>query len=879
MTAKYVYFFGDGKADGKAESNDILGGKGANLAEMSKMGIPVPPGFTITTEVCSFYFAHNKTYPEDLRSQVEEGIAKIEQAIGAKFGDEKAPLLLSVRSGARVSMPGMMETILNLGLNESACNGLAEKTQNKWFALDTYRRFIQMYGEIAMGIDGEVFERILEAKKIEKGVRLDTQLTTEDLEDVAQRFKKRVKESSGKEFTSDPWEQLWGAISAVFESWDNPKATAYREMNQIPYSWGTAVDVQAMVFGNMGEDSGTGVAFSRDPSTGEKGLWGEFLPNAQGEDIVAGIRTPRPISRLEELSPQCSQELAEVSQRLERHFKEMQDIEFTIQKGKLWILQTRAGKRTPQAAIKMAMDMVRERLISGKEIFDRIKPEDLEQVLHPVLDPNAEKEVIAKGLPASPGVASGKVIFDPQELVQLAGKGGDFILVREETSADDIRGIDAASGVLTMRGGITSHAAVVARGMGKCAVVGCGDIHIDREKEEFRAGNRIFRKGDLITIDGSSGEVMVGRLPVISQRLGDEFKELMIWTDMVKRLKVKANVDNPKDAALAREFGAEGIGLCRTEHMFFQADRIDFFRQVILLDDVEERKEVLAKLISIQRDDFLGIFREMEGFPVTIRLLDPPLHEFLPLPYAADELEALAKRISLPLGKLKDKVQSLREFNPMIGHRGCRLGITFPEIYEMQVRAIIEASGELIKQGHNVFPQIMLPFISYVGEIEFLRKLVIDTAEQVKREKGIELLDYKIGVMIELPRAALAADEIAPLVDFFSFGTNDLTQTTLGISRDDAATFLPLYLENHIFEHDPFVTLEETGVGELIRVAVERGRKANPGLEIGICGEHGGDPESISFFHQMGLDYISCSPYRVPVACFAASQAAVREEA
>lgn len=878
MALKYVYFFGGAKAEGKAELNGILGGKGANLAEMSNMGVPVPPGFTITTEACKHYFEHDRRCPEELVSQVEDGIGNIENLVGAKFGDEKDPLLLSVRSGARVSMPGMMDTILNLGLNELTRDGLAEKTRDKRFAFDSCQRFVRMYGEIVMGIEKGAFDKVLEEKKVEKGVRLDTELTAEDLEHVAERMKKQMKEVSGKEFPSEPREQLWAAISAVFESWNNPRAIAYRQANRIPDTWGTAVDVQAMVFGNMGGDSGSGVVFSRNPSTGEKELWGEFLPNAQGEDVVAGIRTPQPISDLAKTFPHCYQELVEVSQKLERHFKQLQDIEFTIQEGKLWILQTRAAKRTAQAALKIAMDMVRERLISGKEIFRSIEAKELEQLLHPVLDPNIEKEVIARGLPASPGVASGKVIFDPAELVELTSKNGHFILVRPETSADDVPGMRTAAGVLTARGGITSHAAVVARGMGRCAVVGCNEINIDLEREEFRVGNRIFRKGDFITLDGSKGEVIAGKLPVVPPKLGEDFKELMIWTDMVKTQGVRANADNPQDARLAKEFGAEGIGLCRTEHMFFQPDRINLFRQVILGDTAEERKEVLAKLLLVQRNDFLAIFRGMEGLPVTVRLLDPPLHEFLPLPYAEDELKSLARRLSLPFGNLKEKVQSLREFNPMLGHRGCRLGITFPEIYQMQVRAEMEAASELTKQGFSISLEVMLPFIGHADEVKFLKGLIIDTCEQVKRESGVRSLDYRIGVMIELPRAALTAHEIAPLVDFFSFGTNDLTQATLGLSRDDAGTFLPLYLENKIFQHDPFVTLDETGVGELIKIAVERGKKANPDLEVGICGEHGGDPASIRFFHHTGLDYVSCSPYRVPIARFAASQAAVTDE-
>jgi len=785
-------------------------------------------------------------------------------------------LLLSVRSGARVSMPGMMDTVLNLGLNEFSVQTLAKKTRNERFAYDSYRRFIEMYGNVVMGVKDVILEEVLKKKKEERGVRLDTELATEDLKELAARLRTKIEETSGREFPLNPREQLWAAISAVFESWNNPRAIAYREINKIPNNWGTAVTIQAMVFGNMGEDSGTGVAFSRNPATGEKELIGEFLPNAQGEDIVAGIRTPQPIAVLKQFLPQCYEELVDVSQRLERHFRDMQDIEFTIQNGKLWILQTRVGKRTAEAAIKIATDMVKERLIAGTEAFLRITPNEVEQVLHPIIDPGAEREIIAKGLPASPGAASGKVMFNPDEVVELAGKDGDFILVREQTSADDIRGVSAASGVLTTRGGITSHSAVVARGMGKCCITGCSSIGIDEDKEEFVVGNRVVNKGDCITLDGSTGEVIWGKLPTISPKLSNEFKELIVWTDLVKRIGVMANADNPRDAKLAREFGAEGIGLCRTEHMFFQADRIDYFREAILAEGPEESKQALLKLLPFQKSDFREIFKEMEGLPVTIRLLDPPLHEFLPFPYAEGELKELAKRLVLPFRRVKERVQTLKEFNPMLGHRGCRLGITFPGIYEMQVRAIMEAAYELIKRGSSIFPEIMLPFVESVEGLKFLRELVVDTCEQVGREMQVAEPNYRLGIMIELPRAALIAGELAEFVDFFSFGTNDLTQTTLGLSRDDAGTFLPVYLDKGLLKSDPFIKLDETGVGELIKIGMERGKKAKPDLKVGICGEHGGDPDSIKFFHQMGLDYVSCSPYRVPIARLAASQAALK---
>ncbi len=875
METKWVYFFGGGKADGKAELNDTLGGKGAGLAEMANMGIPVPPGFTITSEACSYYFK-NKAYPEGLEAQVRENLGKIEELVGARFGDEENPLLVSVRSGARVSMPGMMETVLNLGLNDKTVRGLARRTNNERFAYDSCRRFIQTWANVVMGMNGKILEKVLEEKKWERALRWDTELSTEDLKEIIAKMENKVKEVAGRECVSDPYEQLWEAISAVFESWNNPAAMAYREANDIPDDWGTAVNVQAMVFGNMGDRSGTGVVFSRDPSTGERKLFGEFMRNAQGEDIVAGVRTPQPISDLEKLMPQCYRELWDISQRLERHFKDLQDIEFTIQDEKLWILQTRAGKRAAQAGVKVAIDMVREKLIGAKEAFRYISPEDVEQLLHPTLDPTAEKEIIATGLPASPGVASGKIMFDPEELAELAREDGDYILVRNETSADDFPGIRAAKGVLTARGGITSHAAVVTRGMGKSSIVGAAAITIDEGRDEFVVGNKVFRKGDYITLDGAKGEVMSGKLPVIAPRPSSELEELLVWTDLAKSLKVMANADNPQDAKLARDFGAEGIGLCRTEHMVFQPDRIDYFRKAILAEEATTREEALKKLWSMCRPDFVEIFQQMEGLPVTVRLLDPPLHEFLPLPYAEDELKALSKRLGIPFGKLRAKAGELHESNPMLGHRGCRLGITSPEIYECGVRAIMEAACELNEKGLRIFPEIMLPLVAHAEELKFLRDLVVNVCEKIKREWAAEELTYEVGVMIELPRAALIADELAKYADFFSFGTNDLTQTALGISRDDAGTFMPTYLKGEIFTFDPFISLDESGVGELIRIAVERGRKTKPNLKIGICGEHGGDPRSIEFFDRVGLDYVSCSPYRVPVARLAAAQTAVQ---
>jgi pyruvate,orthophosphate dikinase len=876
MGTEYVYFFGGGTADGSAELRDTLGGKGANLAEMSRMGIPVPPGFTITSEVCDFYFHNNKSYPKELEHQVDANLAKIERLMGTKFGDGENPLLLSVRSGARVSMPGMLKTIPNLGLNENTVRGLAKNTNNERFAYDSYRRFIQTYANIVLRVEWEVLEKILERRKQQKGFHLDTELTTEDLKEIIEEMKNKAKEVTGKECPSDPYAQLWGAISAIFESWHNPTATAYRKVNSIPHEWGTAVNVQAMVFGNMGDRSGAGVVFSRDPSTGERKVFGEFMRNAQGEDIVAGIRTPQPISDLAEFMPQCYKELSDISQRLERHFKDLQDIEFTIQDGKLWVLQTRSGERTAQASVRVAIDMVREKLISGKQALSYITPSDVEQLLHPTLDPTIEKEVIATGLPASPGVASGKIIFDPQELAQLAREGGDnFILVRSETSADDFPGMSVAAGVLTARGGITSHAAVVARGMGKSCVVGATAINIDEVREEFIVGNKVFRKGDFVTLDGTKGEVIAGQLPSTALKPSRDLEELLVWTDLAKRLKVMANADNPQDAKLARDLGAEGVGLCRTEHMFFRPDTIDHFRRIIIAEDGGVKQEALEKLLPIQRADFLQIFEQLEGLPVTVRLLDPPLHEFLPLPYAEDELKALSKRLSTPFGKLRQKVAELHESNPMLGHRGCRLGITSPEIYQMQVRAVMEAAYELTKKGLRVFPEIMLPLIGHVEELKFLRDLVVDTCERVRGEKEAEGLAYEVGIMIELPRAALIADELAKFADFFSFGTNDLTQMALGISRDDAGTFMPSYLKKGLFGGDPFISLDEQGVGELIKIAVEKGRKIKPGLKIGVCGEHGGDPKSIEFFDKVGLDYVSCSPYRVPVARLAAARVAV----
>jgi pyruvate,orthophosphate dikinase len=867
MATKYVYSFGNGTAEGRANLKDLLGGKGANLAEMARMGVPVPPGFTIISDACNEYLNNNNTIPEGLREQVDAALERLEATSGTVFGDRDNPLLISVRSGARVSMPGMMDTILDLGLNEDSVRGLAKKTGNPRFAWDSYRRLIKMYANVVLGVPDAVLNNVENLARRERDVQIDSDLPAEDLPIVARSLVDEVSKFTGHEFPLDPREQLWTAIEAVFRSWNNPRAIAYREMNEISHELGTAVTIQMMVFGNMGEDSGTGVAFSRDPSTGAKVLTGEFLLNAQGEDIVAGTATPRPVAEMRESMPAAYEELEATARRLERHFKDIQDIEFTVQNAKLWILQTRAGKRAAQASIKVATDLTRERVMGATEAFLRITPQQLEQVLHPIIDPGAKREVVAYGLPASPGAASGRVAFNPDELIEMQAKDhGDYILVRGETSADDIRGINAAVGILTTRGGITSHAAVVARGMGKCCVVGASTIDIHEDKDEFIVGNRI---------DGTTGEVMIGQLPTVRPELSNEFQELMLWSDLVKEMGVMTNADTAADSRVARNFGAEGIGLCRTEHMFFQQDRIDHFRKAILAQEPDERTEALAELLPFQKSDFLDIFQVMEGLPVTVRLLDPPLHEFLPLPHDEEELTALAKRLRLPYRRVRERVHALEQFNPMLGHRGCRLGITFPEIYEMQVRAVIEAAYELIRQGFTVLPEIMLPFISSEEELAILRELVFSTAEKVRVEMNFPETSFRFGIMIELPRAALIGDRLAPYCNFFSFGTNDLTQSTFGYSRDDIGTFLPAYVERGILKKDPFATIDRLAVGELMRICVERGRRTNTELKIGVCGEHGGDPESVKFFHQIGVDYVSCSPYRVPVARFAASQAAI----
>jgi pyruvate,orthophosphate dikinase len=886
MAAKYVYFFGSGKADGNAGMKNLLGGKGANLAEMTSIGLPVPCGFTVTTEVCTEFYENNRNYPAGLTEEVKTNLSRVEKLMGKKFGDPKNPLLVSVRSGARASMPGMMDTILNLGLNDVTVQGIIAQSKDERFAYDAYRRFVQMYSDVVMGMEKSKLEHLLEHKKETRGVKLDTELTAEDWKDLVGKFKAEIKKTLGKDFPEDPQEQLWGAIGAVFGSWMNPRAITYRRLNAIPADWGTAVNVQAMVFGNMGDDCATGVAFTRDPSTGENYFYGEYLVNAQGEDVVAGIRTPQPINKvkgsdkalpaMEDVMPECYKLLVNIRDILEKHYRDMQDIEFTIEKGRLYMLQTRNGKRTAKAAIKIAVDMVKEKLINDKTAVQRVAPSQLDQLLHPSLDPRAPKKIVAKGLPASPGAASGQVVFTADEAEAAAKLGLKVILVRVETSPEDIHGMHAAQGILTARGGMTSHAAVVARGMGKCCVAGCGDISVNYGEETFTAkGNNVVKKGDVITLDGSTGEVMLGQVPTVPPQLTGDFGTLMGWVDKYRKLKVRTNADTPHDSKVAREFGAEGIGLCRTEHMFFEADRIAAVREMILADDLEGRKRALAKILPMQKGDFIGIFREMKGLPVTIRLLDPPLHEFLP--HEDKDIEALATSMGVSVQALKHKVEFLHEFNPMLGHRGCRLGITYPEIYDLQVQAIMEAACELTKnEGFSIVPEIMIPLVAVVEELKQLRENTIKVCKDVMKRYGVKI-EYLIGTMIELPRAALTADEIAREAEFFSFGTNDLTQTTFGLSRDDAGKFLPFYVENNLLPEDPFVTLDQGGVGQLVRIGVERGRATRKNLKVGICGEHGGDPESVIFCHKTGLDYVSCSPFRVPIARLAAAHAAIGE--
>ena len=872
---KYVYFFGGGESEGNATMRMLLGGKGANLAEMSNLDIPVPPGFTISTEVCKLYYENDKRYPTGLDKQIDENLVKLENALGAKFGDTENPLLLSVRSGAAVSMPGMMDTILNLGLNDDAIKGLIARSGNERFAYDAYRRFVQMFGNVVLGVDHDEFEHLLEAKKDAKGVTLDTELEAADLLALVTEFKTVVKQRTGKDFPDEPRLQLDMARDAVFESSGNPRAITYRRLNDISEELGrTAVNVQAMVFGNMGGSSGTGVAFTRNPSTGANQFYGEFLMNAQGEDVVAGIRTPLPIAELRNILPDIHDELVNIGLRLENHYRDMQDVEFTIQDGKLYMLQTRNGKRTGQAAVRIAVEMVEEGLIDKQTALTRVPANDLDQLLHPSVDPDATVEVIAQGLPASPGAAVGKVVFTALRAEEMAAAGEKVILVRAETSPEDIGGMDAAEGILTARGGMTSHAAVVARGMGKSCVAGCSALFINEEALEFYAEGTRYAEGDYITLNGSTGDVLKGQVALIQPELSGQFGTLMDWSDEVRSLGVRTNADTPEDAKNARQFGAEGIGLCRTEHMFFGAG-IDAIREMILADDTEERQEALAKLLPHQRSDFIGIFEAMAGYPVTIRTLDPPLHEFLPK--SETEILELAERIGVEPQKLRARVEELHEFNPMLGHRGCRLGIVYPEITEMQARAIFEAAVDVSKRGITVLPEIMIPLVGHINELSLQREVVVETAEAVFAERGTRI-EYLVGTMIELPRAALTADKIAAEAEFFSYGTNDLTQTTFGMSRDDAAKFLDDYVRNGVLEYDPFQVLDQEGVGSLLQIGSEKGRATRPDLKVGICGEHGGEPHSVKFCHGLAFDYVSCSPFRVPIARLAAAQAVIEAE-
>jgi len=870
MSTKFVYLFNEGSGDMKA----LLGGKGANLAEMTNLGMPVPQGFTVTTEACNKYYDDNETITEEVISQIEEKLAETEAKLGKKFGDVKNPLLVSVRSGARASMPGMMDTILNLGLNDIVVEGLATLTNNPRFAFDSYRRFIQMFSDVVMDVPKSNFERLIDKMKEDRGVVLDTELSADDLKELVNQFKAYYKEQKGMDFPQEPKVQMIESIKAVFRSWNNDRAIVYRRMNDIPGSWGTAVNVQAMVFGNMGETSGTGVAFTRNPSTGEKKLYGEYLMNAQGEDVVAGIRTPQPISTLKDAMSEVYQQFVDIAQKLENHYSDMQDMEFTIENGKLFMLQTRNGKRTAQAAIKIAVDLVNEGMATKEQVMNKVDAKQLDALLHPTFDPAAlaASEVIGRGLPASPGAATGKVYFTAKAATEAAEKGDKVVLVRLETSPEDIEGMNAAEGILTARGGMTSHAAVVARGMGTCCVAGCGDVQIREEEKWFTAGGKKYNEGDEISLDGSTGNVYAGAIKTQEAELTGEFGIFMSWVDEIRTMKVRANADSPKDAAVARKFGAEGIGLCRTEHMFFEADRIAAVREMILSNNVDQRRSALNKILPMQRSDFEGIFNVMEGLAVTIRLLDPPLHEFLP--HTDEEIRSLATDMGVSFDTLKAKVDDLHEFNPMMGHRGCRLAVTYPEIAEMQTRAIIEAAINVNKNGGSVIPEIMIPLVGDVNELKYVKSVVVGTADAIIKETGVAL-KYMVGTMIEIPRAALTADVIAAETEFFSFGTNDLTQMAYGFSRDDAGKFLNEYYEKKIFESDPFARLDQTGVGQLVQIAAEKGRQGRPGIKLGICGEHGGDPSSIEFCYKTGLDYVSCSPYRVPIARLAAAQAKV----
>jgi pyruvate,orthophosphate dikinase len=884
-SGKWVFTFGDGKAEGKAGLKDLLGGKGANLAEMANLGLPVPPGFTIPTSVCTYFYAHDKSYPKELKPQVEKALEHVAKITGKVFGDSNNPLLVSVRSGARASMPGMMDTVLNLGLNDKTVEALAAMSGDRRFAYDSYRRFITMYSDVVLGFEHHHFEDILDTFKDSKGYQLDTDLDGDDWVELVGKYKAAVARETGKDFPQAPHEQLWGAIGAVFSSWMNARAVTYRKLHDIPESWGTAVNVQAMVFGNMGETSATGVAFTRNPSTGESKLYGEFLINAQGEDVVAGIRTPQDITEaarkesgsdktsMETAMPEAFKELTRIYTQLEKHYRDMQDLEFTVEDGKLWMLQTRSGKRTARAALRIAVELANEGLISKKDAVARIDPASLDQLLHPTIDPNAKRDVVATGLPASPGAAAGEIVFSSDEAMKLQADGRKVILVRIETSPEDIHGMHAAEGILTTRGGMTSHAAVVARGMGKPCVSGCGSVRVDYGRGTMTIGSRTFKTGDVITIDGSLGQVLAGKMPMIEPEMSGEFGTLMGWADQVRKLGIRVNGDTPADARAAVRFGAEGIGLCRTEHMFFEETRIRTVREMILAEDEQARRAALSKLLPMQRADFVELFEIMKGLPVTIRLLDPPLHEFLP--HTQAEIEEVARAMNTDPRRLADRARDLAEFNPMLGFRGCRLAIAYPEIAEMQARAIFEAAVEAGKRtGKTVGLEVMVPLIATKAEFDLIKARIDATAQAVMRETGAKL-SYQVGTMIELPRACLMAGEIAETAEFFSFGTNDLTQTTYGISRDDASSFLGTYIAKGILEIDPFISVDRSGVGELVKIGVARGRKTRPNLKVGICGEHGGDPASVAFCHEIGLDYVSCSPYRVPIARLAAAQAAL----
>ena len=873
MSHKYVYLFSEGNKD----MRELLGGKGANLAEMTKAGMPVPQGFTVSTEACTQYYNDGRVINDDIQAQIYEYLGKMEEICGKKFADPENPLLVSVRSGSRASMPGMMDTILNLGLNDVVVEGLAKLTGNPRFAYDSYRRFIQMFSDVVMELPKPEFEKIIDKKKEEKGVQQDTELDTDDMKDLVNRFKAFYKENKGVDFPSDPKVQLMEAVRAVFRSWDNPRANVYRRMNEIPYDWGTAVNVQAMVFGNSGQNSGTGVAFTRNPATGENVLFGEYLINAQGEDVVAGVRTPSPISQLKNDMPEVYEEFATIANNLEKHYKDMQDMEFTIENGKLYMLQTRNGKRTAGAALKIAVDLVKEGMIDEEEAVLRVEPQQLDALLHPQFDAAAMKKakVIGKGLAASPGAACGKVVFTAEDAKEWSKKGEKIVLVRRETSPEDIEGMQVAEGILTVRGGMTSHAAVVARGMGTCCVSGCGEISVDYDAKVFTLDGKTYKEGDYVSIDGSTGNIYGEAIPTVPASISGDFGVFMSWADKHRKLKVCTNADTPRDAHQAREFGAEGIGLCRTEHMFFEGDRIKAMREMIIADNTEDRKKALAKIMPYQQGDFEALFEEMNGYPVTIRFLDPPLHEFLPT--KEEDIKEIAGELNVTVEKVHEVIESLHEFNPMMGHRGCRLTVTYPEIAEMQTTAVINAAINVQKKGVKVIPQIMIPLVGEVKEFDFVKKIVVETADKLVADSGVAL-KYEVGTMIEIPRAALSADKIAADADFFCYGTNDLTQMTFGFSRDDAGKFLDAYYDTKIYESDPFVHIDVEGVGRLVEMSAKTGREANPALHLGICGEHGGDPTSVEFCHQVGLDYVSCSPFRVPIARLAAAQAAVKEK-